>query len=187
MAFLKKISTSFTDAELVQQYKQNNNIDTLGDLYSRYMDLVYGVCLKYLKVPDEAQDAVIIIFEELILKVKKYDIQSFKPWLYQVATNHCLMKIRSTKSNPKSTNEDIMHLVENTHLEDVLAKEINLTLMEHCIEKLPTEQKLVVQLFYLKEQCYKQIAQDIQLDVQKVRSYIQNGRRNLKICMEKTA
>jgi RNA polymerase sigma factor (sigma-70 family) len=187
LAFIKKISSSFTDSELVQQYKDTSNMNTLGDLYSRYMDLLYGVCLKYFKEPDEAQDAVIHIFEELVTKVKKYDIDNFKGWLYQLAKNHCLMKLRSRKSQPVNVDADLMHLQENMHLDDVLEKETNLIVMEHCIEQLPIEQKAAIQLFYLQEKCYKEIADTTALDINKVRSFIQNGRRNLKICMDKTA
>jgi RNA polymerase sigma factor (sigma-70 family) len=173
LAFIKKISSSFSDSELVVQYKQTESMETLGDLYSRYMDLLYGVCLKYFKNPDEAQDAVIHIFEELVTKVKKYEIENFKGWLYQLAKNHCLMKL--------------MHLTENMHLDAVMEKESNLIVMEHCIEQLPEEQKKSIQLFYLQEKCYKEIAETTALDINKVRSFIQNGRRNLKICMDKTA
>jgi RNA polymerase sigma factor (sigma-70 family) len=187
LAFIKKISSSFSDSELVQQYKDTSNMDTLGDLYGRYMDLLYGVCLKYFKEPDEAQDAVIHIFEELVTKVKKYEIDNFKGWLYQLAKNHCLMKLRSRKSQPVNVDADLMHLQENMHLDDVMQKETNLIVMEHCIEQLPSEQKTAIQLFYLQEKCYKEIADTTALDINKVRSFIQNGRRNLKICMDKTA
>jgi RNA polymerase sigma factor (sigma-70 family) len=162
-------------------------MDTLGDLYGRYMDLLYGVCLKYFKESDEAQDAVIHIFEEMVTKVKKYEIDNFKGWLYQVAKNHCLMKLRSRKSQPVNVDTDLMHLQENMHLDDVMQKETNLIVMEHCIEQLPAEQKTAIQLFYLQEKCYKEIADTTALDINKVRSFIQNGRRNLKICMDKTA
>jgi RNA polymerase sigma factor (sigma-70 family) len=187
LAFIKKISSSFSDSELVQQYKQTESMETLGDLYSRYMDLLYGVCLKYFKEPDEAQDAVIHIFEELVTKVKKYDIENFKGWLYQLAKNHCLMKLRSRKSQPVNVDVELMHLTENMHLDAVMEKESNLIVMEHCIEQLPEEQKKSIQLFYLQEKCYKEIAETTALDINKVRSFIQNGRRNLKICMDKTA
>jgi RNA polymerase sigma factor (sigma-70 family) len=187
LAFIKKISSSFSDSELVQQYKDTSSMDTLGDLYGRYMDLLYGVCLKYFKEPDEAQDAVIHIFEELVTKLKKYEIDNFKGWLYQLAKNHCLMKLRSRKNQPVNVDTDLMHLQENVHLDDVMQKETSLIVMEHCIEQLPSEQKTAIQLFYLQEKCYKEIADTTALDINKVRSFIQNGRRNLKICMDKTA
>lgn len=187
MAFLRKILPAQDDTDLVKQYKSGGDINVLGELYSRYMELVYGVCLKYFKEPEEAKDAVINIFEELVTKLKKYDVMNFKSWLYQLAKNHCLMKIRSGKSKPIVVDIDIMHLRENNHPENVSEKEEQLNGMENCIEKLPVEQKHAIQLFYLQEKCYKEIADLTETDINKVRSFIQNGRRNLKICMEKQA
>lgn len=187
LAFLKNILTTQTDQDLVQQYKTTGRLDILGELYQRYMELVYGVCLKYFKDPEEAKDAVINIFEELVIKLKKYEVNNFKSWLYQLSKNYCLMKIRSKKSQPVNMDIDIMHLPENNHLESVTEKEDQLNSMENCIEQLPTEQKQAIQLFYLEEKCYKEIADTTSTEISKVRSFIQNGRRNLKICMEKQA
>jgi RNA polymerase sigma factor (sigma-70 family) len=187
LAFLKNILSSQSDHDLVEQYKSTGHLNILGDLYQRYMDLVYGVCLKYFKDPEEAKDAVINIFEELVIKLTKYEVNNFKSWLYQVAKNYCLMKIRSKKSHPVNVDIDVMHLPENNHLEKVTEKEDQLNSMENCIEQLPTDQKQAIQLFYLKEKCYKEIAEMTENEISKVRSFIQNGRRNLKICMEKQA
>ena len=187
LAFIKKILSAESDAELVQQFRENGNMDTLGELYNRYMELVYGVCLKYIKEPEDAKDCVINIFEELVSKLKKYEVENFKGWLYQLAKNHCLMKLRSDKKIPVNNDVDIMHLAENNHLDNVMEKEQHLSIMESCIEQLPEEQKKAVQLFYLQEKCYKEIAETTNTDINKVRSFIQNGRRNLKICMEKQA
>ena len=162
-------------------------MNILGDLYQRYMDLVYGVCLKYLADTENAKDAVINIFEELVIKLKKYEVDNFKGWLYQLAKNHCLMKLRSNKSKPVNVDIDIVYLSENGHLDAVMEKEENLTKLEQCIEELPEEQKKAVQQFYIKEKCYKQIADETATDINKIRSFIQNGRRNLKICMDKKA
>ena len=187
MAFLKKIVSVQNDSALVEQYKSGGDINVLGELYARYMELVYGVCLKYFKEPEEAKDAVINIFEELVTKLKKYEVNNFKSWLYQLSKNHCLMKIRSRKLQPATVDINIMHLEENNHLNHVAEKEEQLNGMENCIEQLPAEQKQAIQLFYLKEKCYKEIADLTETDINKVRSFIQNGRRNLKICMEKQA
>ena len=130
---------------------------------------------------------MINIFEELVPKLKKYEVSTFKSWLYQLAKNHCLMEIRSRKSQPATVDIDIMHLEENNHLDNIAEKEEQLNGMEDCIEQLPAEQKQAIQLFYLKEKCYKEIADMTEMEVNKVRSFIQNGRRNLKICMEKQA
>jgi RNA polymerase sigma-70 factor (ECF subfamily) len=133
LAFFKKISSVESDTELVKQYKSGGDINVLGELYGRYMELVYGVCLKYFKEPEEAKDAVINVFEELITKLRKYDVTNFKSWLYQLTKNHCLMKIRSDKSKPMVVDVDIMHLVENNHPDNITEKETQLNGMENCI------------------------------------------------------
>ncbi|MEO6452639.1 MAG: sigma-70 family RNA polymerase sigma factor [Ginsengibacter sp.] len=188
MAFLKKILSAESDHDLVQQYKAAGNMDTLGELYNRYMELVYGVCLKYMKEPEDAKDCVINIFEELITKLKKYEVDNFKGWLYQLSKNHCLMKLRSKKTYLVNIDADVVYLPVNIHLDnDAMEKEQRFSSMEYCIEQLPHEQKRAIQLFYLKEKCYKEIAETTNTDTNTVRSFIQNGRRNLKICIEKQA
>ena len=187
MAFIKKILSSESDDELVLQYRNTGSMDALGELYNRYMEVVYGVCLKYIKEPEEAKDCVINIFEELVIKLKKYEVENFKGWLYQLSKNHCLMKLRSAKKIPINIDADVVHLTENNHLDIVQEKEQHLNNMEFCIEQLPGEQKQAVQLFYLQEKSYKEIAEFTDLDINKIRSFIQNGRRNLKICMEQQA
>ena len=187
LAFLKKILSTESDHDLVQLYKTAGNIDTLGELYQRYMELVYGVCLKYMKEPEEAKDCVINIFEELVMKLKKHEVDNFKPWLYQLAKNHCLMKLRSKKGRPVNIDIDVVHLSENIHLDSIVEKERHLDNIEYCIDQLPGDQKQAIKMFYLDEKCYREIAEKTGTDINKVRSFIQNGRRNLKICMEKQA
>lgn len=158
----------------------------LSLLYQRYMDLLYGVCLKYLEDTDAAKDAVIDIFEELVTKLHKHEITNFKAWVYQLAKNHCLMKLRAGKKFIKSqTDPELMQNAEILHLNGELEKEDNFRRLEYCLGQLPDEQKKVVELFYLQEKCYNDIAAATGIEWNKVRSYIQNGRRNLKICMEK--
>jgi RNA polymerase sigma factor (sigma-70 family) len=175
-----------TDTELVTLYQNKGDLQVLAILYQRYMDLVYGVCLKYLKDPEKSKDAVMHIFEELINKIRNHDVANFRGWLYVIAKNHCLMQLRSPK-NLKTTewDADIMQSEENPHLNGVLTREENLNSLEDCVQGLPEEQKKAVSLFYLEEKCYKDIVSETGLEWNAVRSLIQNGRRNLKICMEK--
>ena len=184
MAFLKKISSASSDNELIQQYKTSESLDLLGELYQRYMELVYGVCLKYLKEPEDAKDCVLNIFEELVSKLKKHEVDNFKGWLYQLTKNHCLMRLRKQKIMPVNIDMSFMQSEENVHLEDELEKEENFKQMQYCLGQLNDEQKRVIELFYLNDKCYKEIAEETEIEINKVRSYIQNGRRNLKICME---
>ena len=187
MAFLKNIPTNeLPDKELVNLFRTSGNMDVLAVLFQRYMDLLYGVCLKYLKQPETAKDAVMQIFEELVAKLPRHEVENFKSWLYTLAKNHCLMQLRTPK-NLKTTefNPDSMQLEEDVHLNGIQLKEDNLQKLERCLETLSTEQKKAVELFYLQNKCYKEIAEATGIDWNKIRSFIQNGRRNLKICMEK--
>lgn len=158
----------------------------LSDLYQRYMDLVYGVCLKYLKDPENAKDAVLSIFEELVSKLMKYEVSNFKGWLYQLSKNHCLMILRADKKFTKAEIDvSLMQNDEPVHLNGVLEREENFRKLEYCLGQLVTEQKNVLELFYLQGKCYNEIVTITGIDWNKVRSFIQNGRRNLKICMDK--
>jgi RNA polymerase sigma factor (sigma-70 family) len=187
LSFIKNISPGeFADSELVAAFKQSGDMKYLSTLYQRYMELVFGVCLKYFKDTERCKDAVMDIFEELTVKLKQYEVDNFKGWLHVVARNHCLMQLRSPR-NMKTTefNAAFMQSEQNTHLNDEqLEKEENYSQLEKCMEVLQDEQKKCIELFYLKHKCYNEIVSITGYDWNKIRSYIQNGKRNLKICME---
>ncbi len=159
----------------------------LGELYQRYMDLVYGVCLKYYKEPETAKDSVMLIFEELVSKLKKHEVENFRGWLHQLAKNHCLMQLRTPK-NMKTVEfkHELVQSGEDVHLNGVLEKEENFKKMEYCLGTLTPEQQQAIRLFYLEGKCYNEIVELTGQEWNQVRSFIQNGRRNLKLCMEKT-
>lgn len=178
-----------TDEELLRQFDRNGSLDTLGELYSRYMHLVYGVSFKYLGNREDARDAVMQIFEKLILDLPGQEVRNFKSWLYVLAKNFCLMQIRSKKSSSGKLegykieqefmeSEPEMHPIdkEDQSVEDAL---------KDCIEQLKTEQKKCIELFYYQKLCYQEIAENLDLSEKKVKSYLQNGKRNLKICLER--
>jgi len=174
-----------TDAELILAYKQSGNINVVGDLYQRYMDLVYGVCLKYLKNSENAQDSVISIFEELPAKLQKHEVDNFKAWLYTLSKNHCLMRLRSEKRQiVVNVDVELMQSEENVHLNGELDKEENFKKLDYCLGQLQDEQRKVIELFYLQGKCYNEIAELTGMEWNTVRSSIQNGRRNLKLCMD---
>ena len=160
-------------------------MEVLGELYQRYMDLVYGVCLKYMREPEDAKDCVLSIFEELVSKLKKHEVEHFKAWLYQLAKNHCLMKLRKLKTRPVNIELTNVHLEENEHPVFEFDKENDFRQMEYCLGQLATVQRQVIELFSLQNKCYKESAGTTGMEANMVRSFIQNGRRNLKICMEK--
>jgi len=175
-----------TDAELLLRYKQSGDVALLGKLYQPYMSMVYGVCLKYLKDREESKDAVMQVFEKLVDSLKVHEVQNFKSWLYVMAKNHCLMALRARKGkNFEEISPFLMESDDVRHQEEEPEMESDLSKLERCIGTLVNEQKHCVQLFYLEQKCYREIAQLTGFDDNKVKSYIQNGKRNLKICMER--
>ena len=174
-----------TDEELIGLYKRTGDLEIVGVLYDRYTALTYGVCLKYLKDREESRDAVMQIFEKLIVSLKSHDVKVFKGWLYVTARNHCLMFLRSRKGKHfEDLSPFLMETESNGHQEGAEI-EGNLTRLEKCMESLAREQQECVRLFYLHQKCYKEITAATGYDLNKVKSYIQNGKRNLKICMER--
>jgi RNA polymerase sigma factor (sigma-70 family) len=181
-----KPATPLSDEELLQAFKKDVDQQALSQLYLRYTDLLYGVCMKYLKNAEIAKDAVMNIYQEVLIKLQKHDVENFKSWLYVFAKNHCLMQLRKEKKTVTvEFNQELMQSEDFTHLDDVLEKENELKKLELCIEHLPDGQKQSIRLFYLENKCYNEIINQTGSDFNKVRSLIQNGRRNLKICMEK--
>jgi RNA polymerase sigma-70 factor (ECF subfamily) len=186
MGILKSILTSpLSDAELLALYQQNLQQEILAQLFLRYNELVYGTCVKYLGDQETAKDAVMNIYQELVEKVKLHSIDNFKSWLYVVTKNHCLMQIRKNKKAATvDLDTHIMQSEDFSHLENVFEKERQLDKLGGCMQKLSEEQRQTVRLFYLENKCYNEIMAITGFDWNKVRSLVQNGRRNLKICME---
>ena len=177
-----------SDSDMLQQYMRTGNLEILGKIYYQYIHLVYGVCLKYMNNREDSKDAVNKIFELLITEIHKFEIKNFRSWLYVVTKNYCLMEIRKSKSEKKRFEKfsdryfmestEILHPIDEVpdcNMEDQLKK---------CIEKLKDEQKQCIHLFYYEQKCYKEIATELKIDENKVKSFIQNGKRNLKICLE---
>lgn len=186
MSFLKHISSTDPDSELVTRYRESGDLAVLGELYGRYMDQVYGVCLKYLSEPEDAKDAVLNIFEELVGKLRRHEVENFRSWLYGLSKNHCLMRLRSEKrKGGVKIDPALVQSEELVHLNGELDKEEAFKQLEFCLGQLIADQRRVIELFYLEGRCYNQIVEQTGMEWNKVRSYIQNGRRNLKICMDK--
>lgn len=177
-----------SDHDLMEIYRQHGDLAVLGILYSRYMSLVYGVCYNYFKDDEQSKDSVMQIFEELVKKLRIHDVQNFRSWLHVLTRNHCLMILRKqSKYTMVSLDDSFVENTEFMHLDIDNVKETQLTVMERCMETLSEEQRVTVGLFYLQEKCYKDIADNTGYDLSKVKSYIQNGKRNLKICIEKNS
>ena len=163
--FFKRTISKLSDEELLTHYAQSGDTEYFGELYNRYIPLLYGLCLKYLQDEDRAQEAVMQLFEDLLPKLGNYEIKVFKPWLYRVATNHCLQLLRLLSEEESS--------------------EDRLKALHHCLEKLPEEQRTSITRFFLEEMSYADIVEQTGFTLNNVKSYIQNGKRNLKICIKK--
>jgi RNA polymerase sigma-70 factor (ECF subfamily) len=183
----------FSDNELITEYKNTKNNVFVGVLYKRYSHLVLGLSLKYLKDEDEAKDAVMQIFEKLLSDLLKFNIEYFKSWLYSFSKNHCLMIIRTKQSKLKKEidlqihADSFMETETNSHLNKAEEKEIQYTLLEKAIDELNEDQRKCIKLFYLKERSYNEIVDETGYSLNEVKSFIQNGKRNLKIKLEKNS
>lgn len=185
--FSKPIKTNDTDDEVqLNNYRKSGDVAVLGKLFEQYVPLIYGVCLKYLKDEEDAKDAVMGIFEELIIKIKQHEIKQFRSWVYVLSRNHCLMKLRAGKRVEEISLDEVMEFTPFLHPEERNREEA-MKALEICMEKLNPMQKQSIDLFYLKEKCYKEIAEITGFTLNDVKSYIQNGKRNLKICLERSS
>jgi RNA polymerase sigma factor (sigma-70 family) len=177
-----------TDQELLDRFYTNRDNNWLGILLQRYTLLLLGVCMKYLKDEEEARDGVQQIFVKVILELPKYRVEYFKSWIYTIARNHCLMKLRDRHGYAVELSDTVLAAWDeepgtNLHWE----KEQWLDWMSRSMEELGKEQKLCVTLFYLDKKSYQDIAATTGFTLMQVKSHIQNGKRNLKLLMEKKA
>lgn len=174
------------DQELLAFFKKDRNNEWLGVLLQRYTLMLLGVCMKYLKDEEAAKDSVQQIFLKVIDELHKYDVEYFKTWLYTLAKNHCLMQLRSNKNNFKELNETTMSVVNDVDgVEAAIQKEKSLELMELALEKLNEDQKKCVTLFFLEKKSYQEIVSSTNYSMHQVKSNIQNGKRNLKIQLQR--
>ena len=188
---MRKISdhNPLIDVELLELYRRTRDKEHVGVLYKRYSHLVFGLCMKYFRDEDQAADAVTNIFTKLFDDLLKHKVEYFKSWLYTYSKNHCLMQLRSAKSNLRKSLEYsadfkvVMENSEDAHL-NANKREQEYALLEQALTGLSEEQRICVELFYLKDKSYVQITEITGHDLNKVKSYIQNGKRNLKIMLE---
>lgn len=173
---------------LLRDYRKTGDLAIIATVFQHHTALVYGVCLKYLKNRDEAKDATMDLFEKLVIAAKEHSIDYFKGWLYTTARNHCLMRLRGGKNKTfqplepaDMENQRFLHRDDGTDLEG------DLTQLETCLQKLAPDQQTCIRMFFLDGKSYKQIADETGFNLSNVKSYIQNGKRNLRICMDQHA
>lgn len=172
------------DSELLLKFYSSQDNKWLGLLLERYTLLLYGVCMKYLRNEEEARDGVQQVFLKAITELQKYKVDYFKSWIYMVAKNHCLMKLRDRQGKIPQELDD-RHAAEETDTQSLKETDRNLEWMAEALEELNSEQKQCITLFYLEKKSYQEVAIQTGYSLMQVKSYIQNGKRNLKILMEK--
>ena len=178
---------ALSDEVLFNLFQDNKNKEMMGELFKRYTHLVFGVCFKYLKDEEKARDAAMQVFEQLLTKPAKQDIRSFKDWLFILTKNHCLMLIRHEQAGQRVLNEkfydlqsEIMESSSRMHLYDAEEQEQRFARLRVALARLPDEQRQCVELFYYEDKSYQEITHLTGYDLNKVKSYLQNAKRNLK-------
>lgn len=189
--FLKSIKSNKkaleSDQDLVTKFRNSHDNAYIGELFQRYTHLVYGLSLKYLKNETDSQDAVMEVFEKIIVELKRHKVENFKSWLYSVTKNHCFMKLRKSKTNILHVENfdkfklDFMESDPLTHLENGQADEAFREKLISSLNKLKDEQRKCIELFYFENQSYQEIVAITGYDIKKVKSYLQNAKRNLKL------
>lgn len=182
---MKENHAHLSDQALLQNYRRTEDTRWLGWLFQRYTMLVFGVCMKYLKQEEDARDCTQQVFEKALQEIAKYEISYFKSWVYQVAKNQCLMKLRAKgRTTSELTENMIAHTEAKNHSDDTLQKELLLRRMEEALLTLNAEQRNCIELFYLQQKSYQEISNTTGYTLLQVKSHIQNGKRNLKLRMQ---
>lgn len=186
----KSYYEKLTDRELLERFQQGRQKHWLGILLQRYTLLLLGVCLKYLKNEEEARDAVQQVFTKVIIEVEKYPVEHFKSWLYTIARNYCFMQLRNKSiSLPEETIDQAPHLGNRENEEETFRslqeKELLLDLLNEALAQLQPNQQQCVSLFYLDKKSYRQISDITGFNLLQVKSFIQNGKRNIRLMVEK--
>jgi RNA polymerase sigma factor (sigma-70 family) len=177
------LHSRLTDQEILKRFYEDHDNEWLGSLLERYTMLLYGVSMKYLKNPEEAKDAVQQIFLKAITELHKYEVSYFSSWLYMIAKNHCLMLLRN--QHTKISVDLVAEPVSETISPDMLQNESLLKDLEEALLHLNPDQKICIRMFYLEKKSYQAIASATGFNLLQVKSYIQNGKRNLRLLLEK--
>lgn len=174
------------DTALLNRFRTTKEVACVGELFRRYKHLVLGVCLKYLKNVHDSEDAVMEIFEKLHLDLHKSDVGHFKSWLYTVARNHCLMRLRKAGLSIEFP-ETLPQNQDDTEgvLDDKIVKETLYQKLETGMESLKPEQRMCLDLFFLQDKSYKDIMRETGLSLNEVKTHLQNGKLNLKKMLSK--
>ncbi len=173
------------DLELVRQYRRTGDVELVGKLFERHTDMVFLVCQRYLEDEEESKDATMQVFEQLLTALRRHEVSNFKSWLHTLTKNHCLQLLRAKRQRDKTWQELPTEEAEEQALSPMDARELELQSLEQGMLHLPVLQRTCLELFYYQQKSYQEIVELTGCDLKQVKSYIQNGRRNLKIYVDK--
>ncbi|WP_324674051.1 sigma-70 family RNA polymerase sigma factor [Hymenobacter sp. GOD-10R] len=194
-----KSPAELSDEELLVRYRRQGDVADLGALYERHMPAVFAICRRYLRPDEDAQDAVMQLFEKLVVTLRQHEVSNFSAWLHTTARNHCLMQLRARQRAGPESGPLVLHFPDAAAVEsapaahlgdeadDLALTEERLQAMEHALAELPDGQRRCLELFYLQKKCYREIADETGFDLGLVKSHLQNGKRNLKRSLESSA
>ncbi|TYZ11419.1 sigma-70 family RNA polymerase sigma factor [Hymenobacter lutimineralis] len=191
------LPAELSDEELLLRYRQYGDVQDLGVLYERHLTAVFAICRRYLRPDEDAQDAVMQLFEQLVDKLQKHEVGNFTAWLHTTVRNHCLMVLRARQRTSPDGGPLILHFPDATDMESAASRhlpsddpdeaastEARLRHLEHALTELPDGQRQCLEMFYLQQKCYRDIADATGYELSLVKSYLQNGKRNLKRMLE---
>lgn len=185
MGLIKRLYyKSLTDEALVDLIK-NQEAEAFSELYMRYSHLVIGVCMKYLKNKMLAEDLTMQVFEKIQHKLITHTVSNFKSWLYMVTKNECFMYLRSIKSYNETA--DFTTLSNEDEEDDPVLKDFKYNLIEQHLNDLKEEQRECLVRFYMMNESYVEISDALKISINQVKSALQNGKRNLRINLEKNS
>ncbi len=188
MMWLFKKTEYTSDEDLLKHFKQSGDKDLFAQLFKNHVKSIYGTCLFYLQDKDEAQDATMQLFEKLLDTINTQNINNFKAWLGFVVRNHCISIIRKNKSYQKNIQSYYEFEYRDANLEEEekiqsITDDAMLQSLELCLPKLKKPQQVCLTLFYLQNKSYQAIADETTYSLNEIKSYIQNGKRNLKLLL----
>jgi RNA polymerase sigma-70 factor (ECF subfamily) len=169
-----------TDERLIDLYLQSGDREVMGELFERYTHLVYGICLRYLGDHEQSRDAVMDIFEDLFIKLRRHKISCFKNWLYSVSRNHCLMILRRSGNYARAREHFGPEAGDFSTVPEIVEEPDITGYLSAAVDRLNTDQGLCIRLMYFQEKSYRDIAEITGMTLNQVKSHIQNGKRNLK-------
>ena len=176
-----------TDQQLLEKFYADHDNEWLGHLLERYTLLLLGVCMKYLKNEADAKDSVQQVFFKVITELHKYKVEYFKSWIYMVAKNQCLMKLREKQGKIVTELKEQFQVTadDGTDKSVLEQNEHTFELLKTAMKELNPGQEQCVSLFYLNKKSYREISESTGYSMLQVKSFIQNGKRNLKAMIEK--